>query len=156
MNESALSIFRKLPETNAQVKKYASLIKESVLNGEVDPLIFVSQITALEKLFSNLKKDFLIKDCVMQEAEKHGFKSFDFGNAKFQIKEAGVSYDFKGCSDSEWDDLDSQIKELTEKKKQRESFLKTITGDMEIYGADGVQIMPALKRSTTIVSVTLK
>lgn len=153
---NALQLFKQLPETKSEVENYTRIIRGEVLEGNVNPLNFITTVTALEKLFSNLKSDLLIKDCVMQEAEKHGFKSFDFGNAKFQIKEAGVSYDFKGCMDSEWDNLDSQIKELTEKKKQRESFLKTITGDMEIYGPDGVQIMPALKRSTTIVSVTLK
>lgn len=154
--ESAISIFRKLPETKEQVKKYSELIKESVLNGEVDALLFSAQVTALEQLFKTLKADHLIKDCILEEAEKHGAKSFEQGNAKFQLKEVGVKFDFNNCEDSEWEDLDSQIKELTAKKKKREAFLKTIDSEMEVYGSDGVQLKPVVKSSTTTVVTILK
>jgi len=153
--ESAISIFRKLPETKDQVNKYFSLIKESVLNGEVDPLIFAAQISALEKLFTQLKSDHLIKYVILQEAEKYG-KNFDKGNANIRVQEVGVTYDFNGCNDFEWHGLDDAIKELTEKKKARETFLKSLTGEMEVFGSDGVQILPAGKKSTTSVVVTLK
>jgi hypothetical protein len=153
--ESAISIFRTLPETKDQVNKYFGLIKESVLNGEVEPLIFAAQISALEKLFTALKSDILIKDVILEEAEKYG-KNFDKGNANFRIQETGVTYDYKGCGDVEWEQMDSTIKDLTEKKKARETFLKSITGEMEVYGVDGVQILPAGKKSTTSVVVTLK
>ena len=156
MEESAISIFRKLPETKAQIETYARLIKQSVLDGEVEPLTFAAQISALEKLFSNLKSDSLIKDCILEAAEKYGQKSFENSNAKFNIKEVGITYDFSVCDDSEWNKLDSEIKELTEKKKSRETFLKSISGEMEVFGSDGVQIMPSIKRSSTQVVITLK
>ncbi len=154
--ESAISIFRKLPETKAQIDSYTRLIKQSVLDGEVDPLTFAAQVSALEKLFTALKSDVLIKDVILEAAEKYGEKGFEKGNAKFRIQEVGVSYDFAGCGDFIWDNLDSQIKTLTEKKKERETFLKSLTGDMAIFGEDGVQILPAQKRSTTQVVITLK
>lgn len=154
--ESAISIFRKLPETKQQIESYTKLIKESVLNGEVDSLTFAAQISALEKLFTALKNDILIKDVILQEAEKYGTKQFEKGNAKFQIREVGVTFDFSGCGDSEWEKIDSQIKLLTEKRKERETFLKTITGEMTVFGDDGIQIMPAIKKSSTTVVITLK
>lgn len=153
--ESAISIWRKMPETKAQVEKYASLIKQSVLEGEVDPLLFAAQVSAMEKLFTTLKSDILIKDCVLQEAEKYG-KSFEKGNAKFAIKEVGVTYDYTDCNDEEWDQLDSSLKMISDRKKERENFLKAITPDTEIYGANGLQIIPPAKRSSTMVTVTLK
>lgn len=156
MQESAISIFRKLPETKAQIETYARLIKQSVLDGEVEPLTFAAQVSALEKLFTTLKSDPLIKDTILEAAERYGEKSFEKQNAKFSIKEVGVSYDFAGCDDAEWNKIDSDIKEITEKKKARETFLKSITGEMEIFGSDGVQIMPAIKRSSTQVVITLK
>jgi len=156
MEESAISLFRKLPETKEQVENYSRLIRESVLNGEVEPLIFAAQISALEKLFSTLKSDILIKDVILEEAEKYGQKTFKKGNAEFQIREVGVTYDFAGCGDVEWETIDSQIKTLTEKKKARETFLKSLTGEMTVFGEDGVQILPALKKSTTSVVVILK
>jgi hypothetical protein len=152
--ESAISIFRKLPETKEQVKMYSGLIKAAVLNGEVEPLLFWQQITALEKLIEDVKKDMLVRDVVLEEAEKYG-KSFAKHSAKFQIKEAGVRYDFDRCGDQEWYSLNNQIQDLTDKRKRREEFLKAIQPGSEVFGSDGVQIMPAGKQSTTTVVITL-
>lgn len=151
-----LHLFKKLPETKAEIEKTAGQIKSGLLNGEVDPLLFATQVSAMEKLFSSLKSDALIKDCILAEAEKYNQKSFDKGNANFRIQETGVTYEFSGCDDAEWNELTEKIKELTEKKKARETFLKSLTGEMTIYGKDGVQILPALKKSITSVVVTLK
>lgn len=153
--ESAISIFRKLPETKSQIKKYSQLIRESVLNGEVDPLDFAAQVSALEQLFKNLKADHLIKDVVLQEAEKYG-KSFEKGNAKFQIKEMGVRFDYSNCEDVEWETICSEVNKWTEKKKSRENFLRGIEPNAEVYGSDGTQLKPPVKTSTTSVAVILK
>lgn len=150
-----LTIFSKLPATKSQVEHAANEIKQAVLNGEVDPLLFAAQVSAMEKLFTTLKSDILIKDCILNEAEKYG-KSFEKGNAKFNIKEVGVTYDFSNCNDFEHENLSVQIAELNDKKKARETFLKNITPETEVYGSDGVQLLPAIKRSTTQVTVTLK
>lgn len=155
MNESAISIFRKLPETKNQVSEYTRLIKESVLNGDVEPLVFAVQVSALEQLFKALKSDVLIKDVVLEEAEKYGSKSFDTGNAKFQIKEGGVKCNFGNCDDAEYNELVDKIKMLSDKKKKREVFLKAIEPGQEVYGGDGVQLNPVTKTSTTQVVVIL-
>ncbi|MBT3206921.1 MAG: hypothetical protein HN704_18355 [Bacteroidetes bacterium] len=156
MIESAISIFKKLPETKSQVKQYAILMRIPVLNGEVEPLRFAARISALEQLLKALKSDHLIKDVILQEAEKYGSKSFEHGNAKFQIKEVGVKYDYTNCMDVDWEQLDSNVKFETDKKKQREIFLKSITPEMEVYGRDGTQLKPVVKTSTTQVTVILK
>jgi hypothetical protein len=152
--ESAISIFRKLPETKAQVKRYGSLIKASVLNGEVDPLVFAAQVQAIKKLIEDISGDILIKDAILAEAEKYG-KSFEQNNAKFQIKETGVKYDFARCNDVNWEELSANIETMNAKKKDRENFLKSITPSTVVFGADGVQIMPPVKSSSTGVTITL-
>ena len=154
--ESAISIFSKLPETKSQVKDYVRIIKESVLNGEVEPLAFASQVSALEQLFKALKQDVLIKDVILEEAEKYGSKSFEKDNAKFQIKEVGVKYDFSGCDDEEWRGMKLQEAELKAKLKEREVFLKSIKPEMEVFGSDGIQLNPVSKTSTTQVTIILK
>ncbi len=154
--ESAISIFRKLPETKEQIKKYTALVKDAVLNGEVNPLEFATQVSALEQLFKALKADHLIKDVILEEAEKYGAKSFEHGNAKFQIKEVGVKYDFKNCNDNQFNSLDALAKVAIEKRKEREAFLKTVPTDTEIYDEDGIQLFPPVKTSTTSVAIILK
>jgi hypothetical protein len=155
MEESALSIFRKLPETKKEVSSYKNLIRESVENRDVEPLLFLKQVTALEQLVKSLKQDDLIKDVILEEAEKYSAKTFEYIGAKFQIKEVGTRWDFSGCDDTEWEKLDTTIKDLTQKKKERESFLKTLNSSAEIYDEGGVQIKPPSKSSSTQVVITL-
>ena len=151
-----IKLFNKLPQTKADIAKDFNLIRDKVLEGEINPLDFISQVSALEKLFADLKKDMLIKDAVLEEAEKYGTKSFEKGSAKFTIAEVGTRYDYSVCDDQVWNDLDGQIKLLTERRKARESFLHGVTGSVSIYDKNGVQLLPPAKTSTTQVKVTLK
>lgn len=152
--ESAISIFRKLPETKEQVSKYASLVKSSLLEGEVDPLLFAQQLKAFGDLLKKLSEDVLVRDCILQEAEKYG-KSFKKGTASFCIKESGVTYDYTTCQDEEYEGIIEKFNYLQLRKKEREEFLKSIKAGNEIYGKDGRQLEPPVKRSTTSVTVTL-
>lgn len=156
MTESAISLFRKLPETKAQIKSYVSLVKDSVLNGEVDPLTFAAQVSALEQVFKALKSDHLIKDTILEEAEKYNQKTIDRENVKFQIKEVGARYDFSGCQDSKHERLTKELNRIKEELKEQETFLKTVKPDMEVYGEDGRQIETPVKKSTTQVVIILK
>lgn len=83
---------------------------------------------------------------------KHGKTTRQYG-AEFQIKETGVKYDYSICDDSELDELDINIKELTEKKKIREKFLKSIKG--EVFDNNGVKLNAPSKKSTTSVTVKI-
>lgn len=152
--ESAISIFRKLPETKDQVSKYASLVKSSLLEGEVDPLLFAQQLKAFEDLLKKLKDDVLVRDCILQEAEKYG-KSFKKGTASFCIKESGVVYNYTTCQDEDYEKIMEKYNYLSELKREREAFLKSIKPGNEVYGKDGRQLEPPVKRSTTTVTVTL-
>jgi hypothetical protein len=151
-----LEVLKKLPQTKADVAKQFALIKESVINGAVDPLDFSAQITILESLFLQLKSDEQIKSAILKEAEKYGLKSFEKGNATFTIKEVGVKYDYSTCNDSTWDMLNDKAAELNDLKKERENWLKSMRPNIEVYGTDGVQINPPAKSSTTTVVTTFK
>lgn len=155
MEESAISIFRKLPETKGQITSYKNLIKQSVENGEVDSLVFFKQVVALEQLVKELKQDDIIKDIILEEAERFNQKSFTYSNAKFSIREVGSRYNYQICDDSQWNELNDEMQKLKEKISARENFLKSITPEMEVYGADGVKISPPVKTSSTQVVVTL-
>jgi hypothetical protein len=156
MEESAVSILRKLPEDKKQADHFVRLIREGIENGETDPLLAYKNIAMLEHVFKKLKSDLIIKDVVLEEAEKFNQKTFEYQGAKYTIKEAGVTYRFNHCNDTEWERLDEQIKSLTEKRKERETFLKTIKPEMEVYNEEGVMIQTPIKQSSTIVAITLK
>ena len=154
--ESALSLLNQMPETKSEIERFAKLVMEQIDLGEMrDVLTFAARFKALAKLEETLFGNILFKDAVLEAAEKYG-KSFEHGNAKFSIREVGTKYDYAGCGDVEWERLDSSMKTIAEKKTARETFLKAITGDMTIFGDDGCQILPALKTSSTSVTITIK
>jgi hypothetical protein len=115
------------------------------------------QVKCTEELIKGILSNERYKQLTISEAEKHG-KSFEFHNAGFQLKETGVKYDFTVCNDEIWNELNSQIEALEKVKKDREKFLKTISGSLEVITKHGevVNIYPPAKSSTTSIAVTLK
>lgn len=154
--ETAISLLNQMPETKAEIDHFAKLVIEQIDLGEFqDVLKFAARFKALAKLEEKLFSNVLFKDAVLEAAEKYG-KSFEKGNAKFDIRETGTTYNFNVCGDVEWEQLDSQLKGLSDKKKARETFLKSLTPEMVVFGEDGVMILPPHKKSTTSVVITLK
>jgi len=96
----------------------------------------------------------------LESAENVGQKSFQFHNAKFEIKETGVKYDFSKCEDEVLTRLYSQQSELDAKVKSRESMLKTVPAKGMIITdeetGETFTVYPPAKSSTTSVAVTLK
>jgi hypothetical protein len=93
-----------------------------------------AQISALEKLFTSLKSDVLIKDCILQEAEKYG-KNFERNNRKFTLIEGRKSFDFKNIN--EWIvakenlvQIENKYKSVYENNKNGISSLNEETGEV--------------------------
>jgi len=166
--DSAIQLFKQLPDTNEQEEKYFDIIREAVLGGETDPVQFYATVSRLERLFKKLKTDALIKDEVITEAGKYTSKTFETASGKFTVKEAGVSWDYSGCDCDELEDVTRKIKELENEMKIKakplmteklrlEKLLQTITPEDEIFDKiSGLKMNPAVKSSTTTIAVTLK
>lgn len=155
--ESAISLLNQMPETKSEIERFSRLVLEQIDMGEMrDVLTFAARFKALAKLEETLFGNVLFKDAVLEAAEKYGGKPFEHGNAKFSIRETGVKYDYASCGDTEWEQLDSSMKMIAERKSARETFLKSLTPEMTVFGEDGVQIMQPHKTSTTSVTITLK
>ena len=154
MNE--LSHLRDLPETKAEVESFSNNLINSIQWGEVDPLELDGRLKALEEMIKKVRSSEEMTENILTEAEKYGQKTFDAGKYKHQIKEVGVKYDFSDCGDSEYQDILDSLKFMQDKKKAREIFLKAIEEDQEVFGSDGVQLLPPVKKSTTKVITLLK
>lgn len=157
--ESAISLLGKLPETKAEIGTFARSIREFMESGEVpdhDIFLFASRVAAIEKLVTALKKDIFISDVILEAAERDGRKNFEEGNASFRIQETGTSYQYNECGDIEYEEIMDNYNKWADKKKNRETFLKNLTPDSEVYGKDGTMLIPPPKSSTTKVVITLK
>lgn len=145
----------------AESKQVRSLMVSEILglidSGTADPLQIHYHVKALEDLIKQLTSSKEYKDAIIDQASKHG-KSFNFQNSRMEIKETGAKYDYSVCNDITWIELDKELNRITELKKQREEFLRTIRPQgMDIMDEEGTitTIYPPAKSSTTSLTVTL-
>lgn len=154
-----ISILRLLETTKEQRSTFVTGVLDKLEQGSVDPLETLLQIKCMEELVKQLTGNDVFRNYVLEAAQKEG-KSFAFHNAKFDIRETGVKYDFSRCGDVQWELMDSQINGLKEQVKARETFLKTVpvAGLLvtDEFSGETTKIFPPSKISTTSVAVTLK
>ena len=149
-----LSLFE---TTKAERQDFAQSVVNGLKEGLSDPLKVHLQVKCMEDLIKQITSHPGYKDLTLDEAAKYG-KSFEHYNAKFEIKEMGVKYDFATCGCPIMNDLLSQQEELTKAIKEREKFLKAIPpqGLETLIEDEVVTLYPPQKTSTTSISVNLK
>jgi hypothetical protein len=134
-------------------------IFQEVLEGRINPMELHIRMKCLEEVVKQLTSMPAYKAIVLDDAEKHG-KSFQYHNAKVDIREVGVKYDYSMSGSSELSELYVQAANIDSRIKVLESYLKGLP-------ASGIQVLnpstgevethyPPAKTSTTSVAVTLK
>ena len=150
----------KIPATKSEQEQLASLFIQKVLDGEISAIEAVIQMKSIGESISIFLKNNDIREAVIKETEKYGKgETPSYKGAVVQVKETSVKYDFAGCNDIAWDKLNKEKKEVDEKIKQRESFLKLVnTNKTEIDEETGeiYTIFPPARSSTTSYAITFK
>lgn len=139
------------------IDKTAAEITSIINSGEANPLLILGNIKSWEKVFEKVKE--AVIRAAISEAEKYPEKEVSIYGIKFEKTEAGVSYDYKSCGHTKYNEICNQIEELTVKKKELEKTLITIKSPTTIVDNDSGEIMtitPPVKRSTETIKVTLK
>jgi hypothetical protein len=148
-----LSLFE---TTKSERQDFAQSVINSLKEGLIDPLKVHLQVKCLEDIVKQLTSHPEYKDLTLTEAAKHG-KTFELHNAKFEIKEAGVKYDYSNCGDPVYNELAQKIAQLETEIKDRQAFLKAVKPGTEILVEDEVVVLyPPIKTSTTSITVNLK
>ena len=148
-----LSLFE---TTKAERQDFAQSVVNSLKEGNSEPLKIHLQVKCLEDLIKQITTHPEYKDLTLYEAAKYG-KSFEMHNAKFEIKEMGVKYDYSNCGDPVYNDLAQKLAELEKDIKDRQAFLKAVKPGTEILIEDEVIVLfPPVKTSTTSITVNLK
>jgi hypothetical protein len=128
--ETTLSVINLLPSNKEQLQKFVRIVKDEILANDKEPLKILVQLKFVEKTIEDILED--------EEIDLHFLKEFllydkdeevIINGAKLRQSEVGVKYLYPDCGDPIWNDLNKQIKELTEKKKEREKFLQNIPYD---------------------------
>lgn len=115
-----------LTADRSDLSEMASMMIEAVDDGFADPLDTL--IIA--------KKGMYVFDAIVKGMK--GKANIDGGkvskhNVDVRTQDVGVRYDFTGCGDVVWNELDQQIAELKEKQKVREDFLKGLKGETKYF-----------------------
>jgi hypothetical protein len=149
-----LSLFE---TSKADRHEFAQSVIQGIKDGNSDPLKVHHQVKCLEDLIKSITNDPDYKVLTLSEASKYG-KSFDHYNARFEIKEMGVKYDYSVCNDPVYNKLKAQLTVLEDEIKAREKYLKAIptSGIEQLFEDEIVKVYPPNKTSTTTITVNLK
>ena len=155
--DTALSTISTLPNNKVELTKFSRMLKDEILTSTKDPLPILVQLKIIEKVVADVLKDeevkyHFLKEFLLYEKEKF----VEINGAKLEQRETGVKYKYADCGDVVWMDLDKEIKNLTEKRKEREKFLQNIPYDAGIVDPDnGNFITRPPKTSDTMVIVKI-
>ena len=127
MSNELVSALSLMPETKSQQDIFVDKLVESVKQGAISPLKAEAIIANLEQVAKAYRANNEVKDMLLQAVQFRGGKCEDF-NAKFQVAEAGVVYDYENSKT--WRDLTIEIEALNEKRKTIEAALKLATPEV--------------------------
>ena len=150
-----MGALRIMPSTASEVARFSTQIIKSVQNGEANPLEVLVMLRALEAVSETVREE--IQDNILTEAEKHAEKKFNAFGAIVERCTVKTEYLYETSGDSQWEELDAEIKSLTARKKERESFLRNIKDPVLLVNKDAAEEMvkPPVKRTKDGVKVYL-
>ena len=153
MSNELVSALSLMPETKREQDVFVDKLVESVKQGAISPLKAEAIICNLEQVAKAYRSNAEVKDMLLQAVQFKGGKCEDF-NAKFQVAEAGVVYDYENSKT--WRDLTIEIETLNEKRKTIEAALKLATPEVPfIDPTNGEKITECKKVFKTIVKTTI-
>jgi len=139
----------------SEIERVANEMVQGIIDGNVQTEKALLTIRAIRMAMESAEDK--IKDQVIDELHKRGKEGFDVYGAKVNLKELGVKYDYTNCLDPIWNDLDAELKRVSDLKKEREAFLKSITKAMTFVDdstGEVVTIQPPIRQSTTSYTIT--
>ena len=153
MSNELVSTLALMPETKREQGIFVDKLVESVKQGAISPLKAEAIICNLEQVSKAYRANNEVKDMLLQAVQFRGGKCEDF-NAKFQVSEAGVVYDYENSKT--WRDLTFEIEKLNEKRKTIEAALKLATPEVPFVDpTNGEKISECKKVFKTIVKTTI-
>lgn len=155
--ENAVSTLSQFHTSKADIARYVEQVVSEIKGGVMNPLTAKLYIKSLQKSLKEIEEQ--IDDDVMSEAGKYVEQSFEYRGAQIDKVELGTKYDFTNCNDKEWNELDMNIKELSEKKKIVEGFLKSLKEPINLFNENTGEtwtVSPPIKTSTSGIKVTIR
>lgn len=141
--------------SKASIKEQSINLLKDLDEGHITPLQLAAQLKFVEDVITNVKEE--LRQRVVAEQSKYGKERMSYQGASFDIKEAGVKYDYSQCQDEKWNEINILVEGLTEERKEREAFLKTLKSSFTYIDettGEIVTLNPPQRKSTTTYSIT--
>lgn len=155
--ETAVSTLSTFNTSKDGIKRYVDQVVSEIKSGTMNALTAKIYIKSIQKSLEEIDKQ--ISEDVMNEANKYE-KRFEYRGAIVEQCEVGTKYDFSNCGDIIWDELNKQINQLTERKKEREALLKTVKQEGLRFFDESTSelwhVSPPIKTSTSGIKITIK
>lgn len=155
MQTSIINISQVTP-SRTFLSEFTKSIEKEIEEGNYDPIQLSATLDFIGKACEESKK--AIKEKTINELEKYPERREYYGY-EIQVTEAGISYDYSKCGDSEILSLYKELELLQAKIKEREQFLKGIKERFTIVDESTGEVLtlrPPAKKSTTTTKFTLK
>lgn len=144
---------KEIEPSKENLPRLAEKIIQSVDDGFESAVELSSKLDFIAKVCVEAKNS--LKEKTIKEVED-GFSAKGY---KVEVCEAGVSYDYSRCNDSEYKRLIDHMNKLKELIKDRENFFKSLKpeGFEYVDSATGevIKLYPPVKKSTTTLRFTL-
>lgn len=156
--------------SKAVIEQFKTEVFEKVENNEIDPLMVAAAIKVYKSIIDGESGksnglSHLIQKKVIDEYDKYNQRKLSYHGFELEKAEAGSTYDYS--ADPIWNSIAEEVDRVKEKLKAREEQLKALSIPDRIKGESNNMVldpstgelyeeMPPVKRSTTIVKLTLK
>ena len=137
-----------------QISDAANNVAKQIKDGNIDgikTLIAVNKFSRLCKAIDSGIRKVAVTSIKIGEKETYEGYGCEINRA-----ETGVKYDYSKCNDEVWDNLDAEIKRLTNEKKEREKFLRSIPDEGVANPETGEIIKKPVRTATDNFKITLK
>lgn len=141
-------------DSRVVINTVSSNIINAISSGEISGLQFKMKQKMWESIFEACK--IAVDKAARDEAETYGEKKFKTFGGEVSLIEAGTKFDYSLCNDEEYVDLLAEFEAVKTKVKDRETFLKSIKGSINIVTKHGeaVTVFPPVKTSTSTIKIT--
>lgn len=153
---SPMSMLRLMPSRVKEVATFSKGIIDSVRNGNASALEVLVMLRACELMAKEVIEE--IKENILNEANRYNEKSIEMYGARIDKGDVKTEYLYETSGDSQWEELDAEIKSLTARRKEREEFLRAIKDPVLLVNKDSAEelVKPPVKRTTEGVKVYIK
>ena len=154
--ETALSTISILPSNKEELVVFGRMLKDEIIADDKETLPILGKLKIIEKLVKDILEDKDVKERFKTDRLRYSEKEIvKLNGIDFNLREVGIKYDYNASGDVKWMDLDKQIKELTDVRKEREKLLQNLPLEGLVDPDNGNFITRPPKSSETMVVVKI-